>query len=39
MPNLSFALSSTWMGLGLIVALKNVLYDKLGPLFTNVCEN
>ena len=39
MSNYSFALSSTWMGLSITVAMKNGLYDKLGPLFANVCEN
>ena len=27
------------MGLGLIVAMKTVLYDELGPLFAKVWEN
>ena len=39
MSNYSFALSSTWMGLSLIVAIKNELLEKLGPMFANVCEN
>ena len=39
MSNYSFALSSTWMGLILIVAIKNELLEKLGPMFANVCKN
>ena len=36
MSNYSFALSSTWMGLSLIVAIKNELLEKLGPMFAKM---